>query len=193
MILAKRIPRAEQDRRWRAYYADRIQEAARKHENRRVRNMELVRRFDEGRKYEFRGRHYGVPPVPWPLALRVLEVQHRFAALAASGSRDLRDWAAVYRAVAKLFKKVCRPLTPLRRILWPLTRSPVYGATPREVGNALGFFCRSLALDATESQTGAPPLGTLPTTSPASSPATPDSANGAGPGPQRVRSRGRRS
>ncbi len=193
MILAKRIPKAEQERRWREYYAGRIQDAARKHENRRVKNMELVRRFDKERKYEFRGRHYGVPPVPWDPSMDVLEVQQRWSSLITSQAPDIQEWRAVHREVARLFKKIMRPEERTRRVLWPFTRSPVYGATPREVGNVLGFFLRSLRLDANESQTDEPPPPTSRTTSAASLPATLDSANGAGRGARRVRSRGRRS
>lgn len=141
----KIVPRREVERRWTAYRTRKIERARQKHEN-RVRGLDLVLRLEDGRKYEFRGRHYGVPPVPWPLAVRIIELQERFALL--QTNPDASAWPALFSEVARIFKQATRPEGVVRRLLWPFTPSPLRNAPPVEVGKALGFFCACLTLDA---------------------------------------------
>jgi hypothetical protein len=173
------VPRPEIERRWRDHRVRKVAASRRKHE-RRVRGLDLVLSLEEGRSIEFRGRQYGVPPVPWAVALDVLAVQERFTALAASTSPANAEWARCYKDVARLFKRAVRPVGWLRRLLWPLTPSPLRNAAPVEVGKALGFFCVCLSMDAEWSQTRTPPPhGTSPRTSPASLSISPRGATAA--------------
>ncbi len=140
MSLAVRVPRPEGARRWRTHDAERkaVVETQRT-KQRAVKGLDIALRLDGGRKVEFRGRHYGVPTVPWPLALRITEAQERFNALCADPSPSYPELAAVFKEVARLFKKVCRPVG-WRRLFWLFTPSPLNNASPLEVGMALGFF-----------------------------------------------------
>lgn len=148
------VSRKEIDRRWTEWRVRQVEASRRKHEA-RVKGLDLVLRLDDGRKLEFRGRHYGVPPVPWPVAMEILRVQERFDAIRASKTPDITEWARVLKDIAKLFKKVAHPEGEgfrgrVARVLWPFTPSPIIGATFVEVGKAIGFFSMCLMLDGRE-------------------------------------------
>lgn len=144
----KIISRAQAEKNWASYREKRVQRARQKHEN-RVRGLDLVLRLDDGRKLEFRGRHYGVPPVPWPVALRVSAALDRFQALqskqiaklsAEEKADTLAEFTALFREIARIFKKAAFPEGRIRRLLWPLAPSPINNAPPSEVVKALAFF-----------------------------------------------------
>lgn len=135
-------------KRWKDYYERRIERGERKHKN-RVRGLDLVMRVGEGRKLEFRGRHYGVPPVPWAVAPLVLAAQERWSALEAEPQS--KEWSALYAEVARLFKLICLPESRVRRLFWRLTPSPMRSASHLEVARALGFFSTFRRLDRGES------------------------------------------
>lgn len=194
-----RIERSEVVKeRWRAYKA-RVKRSQQRHES-RVKGLDLVLRLDDGRKLEFRGRGFHVRPVPWPLAIRVAKAQEAFDDFLTQSRKhrqspdkvpapSIEQWATVYKETARLFKKLCRPEGLIRRLLWPITPSPINGAPPTEVGMALGFFSECLRLDAVETlirETARP--STSPTSSDASVSASPRGATNAA-----SRARGRRS
>lgn len=161
-------------KRWREH-TERVEGARRKHEN-RVRGMDLVLRLESGRQVEFRkrpetrGRRYDVPPIPWHVALEILAIQDRWNA-ALEDPRD-PDWPAIYAEIARLFKLVCRPVSKIGRLLWPLTPSPLKNAPHVFHVRALGFFWMFRRLDSGES-TSRILEGQRPGTSPSSSSGSP--------------------
>lgn len=136
-------------RRWQQWREERYESARQKHDNRRVKGLDLVLRLDDGRKIEFRGRHYGVPPVPWDVSGQVLAAQQWWSDLEKDAASP--QWPSLYREVARLFKLICFPVSRVRRLLWPLTPSPLLKATHLEVARALGFFSTFRRLDRGES------------------------------------------
>lgn len=168
-MLIRRLPKAESERRWRRHYAERIDKARRKHEN-RVKGLDLVFQLFDGRKLEFRGRHYGVPPVPWPLGVKMFALQERLNALIAKPDSTLAEWEALYAEVAHLFNRLTIPedAGPLKRLLWRWWPSPARNVTIPEVVQLIGFFCLCVTLghggSSTENQT-TPPRGTSRSTS----------------------------
>lgn len=194
--MIKPDPRYVVEERWRKHNTARIEKSRRKHEN-RIKNLGLVLRLDDGRSLEFRGRHYGVPPVPWWAAARILQAQQDLKAL--SGKKlepavALAETLRIFSEITDVAKDVVRPSwrmtkdSSFRRWLWNKLPNPFADLPPAEVGNLLGFFSKFLEMDAVESLTSpAVRLGTSPSTSPASSHASPNGAKTAPP------NRGRRS
>jgi hypothetical protein len=155
-----------------AHDRQRVDRSRRKHEA-RLRNTDLLLRLEDGRRLVFRGRGYDVPPVPWPVAAQILETQARLDDLAAMESPTWAHWREVYSAVGWIFKDAARPSSGWRRWLWPLLPSPAALATPAEVGELLGFFSTSLAMDhAATTMTARPRHGMSRPTSQVSSPDT---------------------
>lgn len=170
-------PRHVIEERWRQYRLQRVERSRRRHEK-RVKGMDLVFRLDDGRKLEFRGRHYGVPPVPWKGGLRALALQEQLNALMGRKDTDLPEWYALCASVALLFNRLTSG-NILRRLLWRWWPSPFRKATISEVVQALSFFCMCVRLDAGESPTTTQgPRGTSPSTSRVSSPTSPRGATG---------------
>ncbi len=193
-------PRHVIEERWRKYHAVRIDKARRKHEN-RIKNLGLVLRLDDGRALEFKGRAFGVPPVPWHAAARILQAQEDLNALRPKPGAPKPDPAAALAETHRIFseiidvaKEIVRPSwrmkkdSRFRRWLWSKLPNPFADLPPAEVGNLLGFFLKFLEMDAVESlTTPALRLGTSPSTFSASSHATQKPARTDAP------SRGRRS
>jgi hypothetical protein len=145
----KVTPKPEIKRRWDTWRLQRVQKGRRKHEN-RIRGLGLVIRLDDGRKVAFRGRQYEVPPVPWPLALEVLEAEQDLAALQASKTPRMSEWRAFQEKVCRLSRRAMRP-DGWRRWLWPILPNPFRSATSSEVGELLRFFSMCLIMDEGES------------------------------------------
>lgn len=173
-MIAAPVSDAEAARRTAAYYRARVDRARQKHEN-RVRGLDVLMQLDDGHKVEFRGRHYGVPPVPWPLVIKTLAAQARVAELMGDPEATLADWGTLCRSVSRLFVRVAntKDIPLFRRILgrffWRL--SPLAGATISEVVQVLSFFCVFLKLDggllqSPKTTQGPPPPSTSPSTSP---------------------------
>lgn len=110
----------------------------------RVRNLGLSIEMQDGRGLAFRGRHYGVPPVPWHMALRIIAVADRLDAL--GKDPNPKEWKAVHREALRLFKKLSIPKNPLDRLLWPFI-NPLRDASHLEVATLLGFIFGCLARD----------------------------------------------
>lgn len=187
-------PRHVVEERWRQYRLARIDKSRRKHEN-RIKNMGLVLRLDDGRSLEFRGRHYGVPPVPWWAAARILQAQRDLEALNSKKlppAEALAETHRIFSEITDVAKDVVRPSwrmakdSRFRRWLWNKLPNPFADLPPAEVGNLLGFFSKFLEMDAVETLTSpAVRLGTSPSTSPASSLISPRGAKTDGRGPGR--------
>lgn len=134
--------------------------------------LEAVRLLDQ-RELIYQGRAYRVPPIPWHEAGELLDARERLRDLSKPGAR-LADSVAVFTTVARLSKKLCRPVGFVRRVLWLWPwYNPFNRATPWQVGRNLGFFCTCLVLDR---DPGVPLADHLP--SGTSSPTLPRSPNG---------------
>lgn len=146
--------------------------------------LEAARLLDQ-REFMFRGRPYRVPPVPWPLAAELLDVQERLRLIGPDAA--LPDTLEVFERAARLSKRACRPAGFFRRAIWHITPNPFRQATPWQVGRNLGFFSMCLMLD------GDRPLTPAPDRQPGTSrPSSPASSLASRPGRERTafRSRG---
>lgn len=134
--------------------------------------LEAARLLDR-REFVHLGRPYVVPPIPWPLAVRLLDVQERIRTMGPGAPPP--EALEVFESFARLARRACRPKGLLRRLLWPTTPNPFRKATPWQVGRVLGFFSMCLVLDGDLPATAqaSPARGTSSPTSPASSPASP--------------------
>lgn len=119
------------------------------------------------RERVFRGRRYRVPPIPWRLAVQVLTCQEdlrqnaRAGAEAGTPAEIAEDTLAIFERASDLAKKIMRPTSFVRRLLWPLTPNPFRRATPKEVGELLGFFFVCLVVEGGQ-QSPPAPRGTSP-------------------------------
>lgn len=93
-----------------------------------------VRELDEGRVLVYRGRAYHVPPVPYVAALRLQEL----AAALGDVREDPAEAGRIMRDAVRIFGRLCRPIGP-RRWLYRLLPNRFRHASPREVGQLLGF------------------------------------------------------
>lgn len=94
----------------------------------------------------FRGRSYGVPPVPWKVGQRLVAL--RFAAQEASGegvlsSDTLPAYYDAVRAMGKLCWRHCRPARWWQRVLKRvgLARNVFESASEAEIVAIADFFC----------------------------------------------------
>jgi hypothetical protein len=164
----KPVPRREVEHAWRIARVDRVTEQRQRHEQaRRVRDLELSVEMQFGRSITFRGRKYGVPPVPWTLVLRILAVADLMADLGKRPSPQL--WGQVHKEAERIFKKVARPKSLLPRLFWPFL-NPLRGASHLEVATLLDFIFGCLATDCGLTTRPAP---SPPSTSPSSTDASP--------------------
>lgn len=170
------VPRAEVERRWRAWEKKTLRRRLDETTPETV-NAETAADLLDRREIVFRGRRYAAPPVPWPLAAKLLAAKDDLAALGEGD--DVYSVEAVFLRVTRLAKKALRPTSPLQRFLWPITPNPFRRATPKEVGSLVGFFFGSVMLDLASSRTpreataSAGPRGTSRATSRASWPGSP--------------------
>ncbi len=146
----KVTPKPEIKRRWDTWRLQRVQKGRRKHEN-RIRGLGLVIRLEDGRTVAFRGRQYEVPPVPWPLALDILEAEEEFSALQASKHPKMSEWRAFTDKVCHLARRGLMPVG-WRRWVWRFLPNPFRSATSSEVGELLRFFSLCRIMDEGESR-----------------------------------------
>lgn len=138
------------------------------------------------RERVFRGRSYRVPPIPWPLAVKLLACQEQFRTTAARVDATPDETAALFARAVDLIKRTMQPKGPLRRLLWRIAPNPFWKATPAEVGALMGFFFACLMRDGSgPMQAPTAPPGTSPTRSRPSPSGAP-----VGPGATGSRSRG---
>lgn len=113
-----------------------------------VRNVEPILSLGDTEYFHFRGRAFGVPPLPWKAGQRITELQARaFNAMArlSTDPTDDKTRADYYGALAQvpaLLWSHCRPTGKWRRFLRALHlhRNPFDGATDRELLELLDFF-----------------------------------------------------
>lgn len=113
----------------------------------RLRNVEPVLSLGETTYFQFRGRAYGVPPLPWKAGQRLLQVQT--ATLSAAGQVALTGDKEAERLYFKGLARIqsilwayCRPVGRTRRVLRFLRvlRNPFRGATEKELLDHTDFF-----------------------------------------------------
>lgn len=113
-----------------------------------TRNVEPILSLGDTEYFHFRGRAFGVPPLPWKAGQRIAELQARaLNAVARLSSKPLDDGtrADYYLALGQvpaLLWANCRPTGKWRRFLKAigLARNPFDGATDRELLELLDFF-----------------------------------------------------
>lgn len=127
-----------------------------------ARNLEPVIRFGDLEYFTFRGRAFGVPPVPWKRGLELLAIM---AEARAQVGRALDPvgaarYALLVEKLARLLWRCTRPAGLHRRILrrLGLLRNPFLDATEGEIGALAGFFLSRR----TRSHIGFPPAEPLP-------------------------------
>lgn len=113
----------------------------------RLRNVEPVLSLGETTYFQFRGRAYGVPPLPWKPGQRLLQVYN--ATLTAAGqvalTGDKEAEQVYFRGLARIQSILwayCRPVGRVRRVLRFLRfiRNPFTGASEKEVLELADFF-----------------------------------------------------
>lgn len=186
-MIVRLVPREVTERAWREHDA-RLARAASDGARPSVVMADEAAALLDKRELVFRGRGYAVPPVPWKLAVEVLSCQTEMRRLAGRKDAEPAEAVALFRRALRLFKRLSRPVNPLRRLLWPVTRNPYRNATPREVGELLGFFSVFLTLDASgSSNPTTAPRGTSPRRSrPSSMPSPRGQTATASPAPGRI-------
>lgn len=102
----------------------------------------------------FRGVSYIVPPVPFKAGIELSALWTRLENL---DGKDPGELAEILTRLVKLFRTLVRPRGMLRRLFWRFTRNPFASASPREVGQLVGFFsvCRALSGVSLSSKEGA--------------------------------------
>lgn len=113
-----------------------------------VRNVEPILSLGDVEYFHFRGRAFGVPPLPWKVGQRIAELQARTLNAVnrlSSAPLDEKTRADYYLALAQvppLLWANCRPTGKWRRFLRSLrlARNPFDGATDRELLELLDFF-----------------------------------------------------
>lgn len=118
----------------------------------RAKNLSAIFSLDQTTFFAFRGKPFGVPPLPWHVGERLLDLftrardaAARMALGATTGTAD-RDamaeyWAAIRQMPAILWAHsypASRPLRMLRRLR--LMRNPFDRATDREIMEIADFF-----------------------------------------------------
>jgi hypothetical protein len=130
--------------------------------------LETARLLDQ-RELVFQRRRYRVPPVPYRVAVEIIDVRVRIQELAAAKAPTSEVLLALNEA-ARLSKLACQPTGFLLRLLWLLPfYNPFKGATPYEVGYNLAFFSMCLGRDQNPDQqreTASRAPGTSSSTSP---------------------------
>ena len=114
-----------------------------------VGTLEAARLLDR-REFIYRGRAYAVAPIPWNLALEILDVREQFDRHNKSKKVSVPELSALFARAAHLSKKVTRPVGVVRRLLWPILPNPFRDATPYLMGRNLSFFSTCLVLDSVD-------------------------------------------
>lgn len=115
----------------------------------RLRNVEPVLSLGETTYFQFRGRAYGVPPLPWKAGQRLLQVYTATLALAGhvalqGDAKAERDYFRGLARIQAILWAYCRPVGKIRRVFWHLRllHNPFRGATEKEVLELADFFLK---------------------------------------------------
>lgn len=166
-MIVRLVPRAQVEAAWREH--ERAQALARQADARPdVVMAEETAALVDRRELIFRGRGYVVPPVPFPLAAKLLAAQEKFRQVSTRTDVSPTETVALFLRTVSLFRLAAQPKGRIRRALWSITPNPFRKATPREVGELLGFFCVFLTLDGSAQSRRSPAPGTSPRPGPGS-------------------------
>jgi hypothetical protein len=117
---------------------------------------EVVEALLDQRLVIYRGRKYRIPPLSFEDGVRVSQVLDTLR-LTASGSPSMEEVRALLRSAEDLCRVIYRPTGWAR--LWAWLVHPFRGASPREVGELLGFLWMCQRVDVTESRLTIPTRG----------------------------------
>lgn len=118
----------------------------------RPRNLEAILTLDQSTFFAFRGRPFGVPPLPWAVGERLLDLYTRATDAAVRMARSSSDGVADRDAMAEYFDAIrampeilwanCEPASRPRRWLrrLGLMRNPFARAGDRELMEIADFF-----------------------------------------------------
>ena len=142
MLTATPTPRAVMDARWSAR-REALHDARSTQPAPRPNNVRAVLDLGNMVYFEFRGRAYGVPPLPYHDGERMLDV---WLTVRNYGDQITDETFVPYfrglRALTKLMWRNSRPCTPGRRALkfLGLARNPYRGANETEIAQMVLFF-----------------------------------------------------
>lgn len=105
-------------------------------------NRALVRSLLDGAGVSFRGQTYDIPPVPFPLGLK-LDALRRDWDIAVQND-DARMLARLFKRGVRMIKKAMKPRSVFKRALWWIEPNPFKHASNGEFVDLLGFLlvCR---------------------------------------------------
>jgi len=128
-------PRAEVEQAWREYYADTEPTAARE-----TRNAAPVLYLTDPVRVPFRGRMYEIPPIPYEVGIKVVELQNQLGKLAET--MDVVAYRQILIDTVRLVRRHVRPYQtrPWHRFKWALGWNPFRQATEMELGEFLASF-----------------------------------------------------
>lgn len=97
--------------------------------------------------FNYRGKTYVAEPTPFLEGLRLSELWQKYDELEPGKPEEYEEWKAALTEMVALFKRLCRPANLGARLLYHLRPNPFRHASPREVGQLVGFFslCRGLS------------------------------------------------
>lgn len=172
MIALSRTPREEM------YRAHGLDESGRAPEEppKRHRNVREVLDLGTVTYISFRGRQYGVPPLPWKEGERLLDAYLEVREFEGDLAReDLRRYFDAVERIAKILWKNVRPLGFARRFLkrLRLLRNPFRDATEGEIGELAVFFLGRRTRSSGFAPPARAPRATSSRTSPSSSRSSP--------------------
>jgi len=146
MISFTRVPRATMDKRHAA--ARRLSgngkmAATVKKPGPQVKNTQYVLDLGNLKYFTFRGRAYGVPPVPYKEGLELATLQSQVETFVGQMSQEtIPDYLKLLRTIHARLWDLCVVTGPIQRKLraWGLLRNPFRKCTEAELGELLGFF-----------------------------------------------------
>lgn len=151
MIAFRPTPRAEMERRAAEALAAR-RPVSREPVRPPARNVAAILTLGDSTYFNFRGRAFGVPPLPWKLGERLLAAYlravdaaeaMRHGALRGHASADrMAEYYAALGEITGMLWKLCRPASKFWRTVRAvgLMRNPFLAATERELLDLADFF-----------------------------------------------------
>lgn len=140
MITIERVSREEMDRR----HAAKRPKRATVHVPKALNTQQVL---DLGNLvfFTFRGRAYGVPPLPYRDGLELSDLEAQARSFVGRVTLDtLPEYHALVKTIPRKLWRLTRSVGPLRRVLRALglLRNPFTKMTEAELGELLGFFLR---------------------------------------------------
>lgn len=141
MVVFRMTPKAEITAKREAYYRKRAPAVAPARP--KAQNFDPVLAFGDIEAFLFRGRAYGVPPLPYKAGLELLELWTEAAELGSNMSHAVAQrYGAIIRRIAALLWKHTRTIGTGRRMLrrLGLVRNPFAEATEAELVDLAARF-----------------------------------------------------